>query len=136
MLGDGSGTNGGGIFGRFLNIENCQPEAASDVISGLATQDVGMYVCAKLGDSKLKTSEASYSVVFSNVDNFRLEVDDGDIISSVVIDPNGVKVRVKFGDSRLNRSRGTRLPHFVKNDNDDTGIRWSSHNHTTGNSKW
>ena len=31
-------------------------------------------------------------------------------------------VPVKFGDSRSNRSQGIRLPHFVKNnDNDDAG---------------
>ena len=40
---------------------------------------------------------------FSNVDNFRLEV-DSDVVSSVVKDPTGVKVPVKFGDSRSNRS--------------------------------
>ena len=39
---------------------------------------------------------------FSNVDNFRLEI-DSEVISGV--DPAGVDVPVKFGDSRSNRSR-------------------------------
>ena len=47
-----------GIFVRFLNFENCQPEVVHDVISGMADQDVGMDVCANFGDSGLKPSEA------------------------------------------------------------------------------
>ena len=57
---------------------------------------------------------------FSNVDNFRPEI-DSDIISIVVVDPTDVKAHVKFGDSRSNRSPGIRLPHFVTND--DAGQR-------------
>ena len=29
-----------GIFDRFLNFDNCQPEVVSDVISGMVDQDV------------------------------------------------------------------------------------------------
>ena len=50
-----------------------------------------------------------------------------DVISGVFVDPTGLKVRVKFSDSRLNRSRDIRLPHFVTNNDDVTGLRWSSH---------
>ena len=38
-----------------------------------------------------------------------------------------MKVSVKFGGSRSNRSRHTRLPHFVMNDDDDTGVARSLH---------
>ena len=55
---------GGGIFGRYLNFVNCQPDVVSDVISGLAVQLVGMDVCANSGDSRLKSSETSFSAVF------------------------------------------------------------------------
>ena len=48
----------------FLSFDNCRPEVVSDVISGLADQDVGMDVCANFRDSKLKPSEASFSVLF------------------------------------------------------------------------
>ena len=34
---------------------------------------------------------------FSNVDNFRPEVDCG-VISGMLVDPTSVKLRVKFGD--------------------------------------
>ena len=53
-----------GIFDRFLNFDNCQPEEVSDVISSMADQDVGMDVCANFGDSRLKPSEASFSALF------------------------------------------------------------------------
>ena len=37
---------GGGIFNRFFNFkDNCQPEVASDVISGMAFQYVSIYAC-------------------------------------------------------------------------------------------
>ena len=45
-----------GIFYWYLNLDNCQPEVGSDVISGMADQDVGMGICANFGDSKLKPS--------------------------------------------------------------------------------
>ena len=41
-----------GIFDRFLNFDNCQPKVVIDVISGMVEQDVGMNVCANLGDSR------------------------------------------------------------------------------------
>ena len=53
-----------GNFARFLDFDNCQPEGVSDVISGGADQDVGVYVCAKLGGSRLTPSEASFSAFF------------------------------------------------------------------------
>ena len=37
-----SETVGFGIFARFLNIDNCQPEVVSYVISGTTDQDIGM----------------------------------------------------------------------------------------------
>ena len=43
---------GGGSFDRFVNFDNCQPEVASDVISGTAIQNVGMDILANFGDSK------------------------------------------------------------------------------------
>ena len=51
-------------FRPFLNFDNCQPEAVSDVISGVVDQDVSVYVCAIFGDSRLKPSEASFSTHF------------------------------------------------------------------------
>ena len=54
----------GGIFDRFLNFDNCQPEPVSDVISGTAEQEDGMDVYANFGDSKLKPSEMSFSAIF------------------------------------------------------------------------
>ena len=36
--------------------------------------------------------------LFSNVDNFRPEI-DSDVISGVVIEPTGVNVRIKLGSS-------------------------------------
>ena len=53
-----------GGFNRFLNFDNYQPEASSDVISSTAVQYVGIYVRVKFGDSRLKSSEASSSAVF------------------------------------------------------------------------
>ena len=52
-----------GIFDRFLNIDDWQPEVVSDVISIRVDQDVGMDICANFGDSRLKPSEASFSAV-------------------------------------------------------------------------
>ena len=48
---------------------------------------------------------------FSEVDNFRPEVDT-DVISGVVVDAIRMKVCVKFGDSRSKLSRDIRLPHL------------------------
>ena len=55
---------GFGIFTRFLNCDNCQPEVVSNVISGTADQYVGMGVCANFGESRLKPAEASFSALF------------------------------------------------------------------------
>ena len=55
---------GCGIFDRFWNFDNCQPEAVSDVTSGMFDHDVRMDVCANLGDSRLKPTEASFSAPF------------------------------------------------------------------------
>ena len=35
---------GCGIFNLFLNLNNCQPEAVRNVVSGMVDQDVGMDV--------------------------------------------------------------------------------------------
>ena len=51
---------GCGIFDRFLTFDNCQPEVVRDAISDMVDQDVGMDVCAHLGDFRLKPSEASF----------------------------------------------------------------------------
>ena len=40
---------GGGIFNRFLNFDNCQPEVASDVISNVVVDPLGMDVRVKFG---------------------------------------------------------------------------------------
>ena len=48
----------------FLNFDNCQPAVVSDVISGKADEDVGLDVCGNFGDSRLKSSDASFSAVF------------------------------------------------------------------------
>ena len=53
-----------GIFDRILNFDNCQPKVASEVISGMVNQDVGMDVGANFGDFRLKSSEASFSALF------------------------------------------------------------------------
>ena len=54
----------GGIFDSSLNFDNCQPEVASDVIYGPAVQDDSMDICTYFGDSRLKTSEASFRPFF------------------------------------------------------------------------
>ena len=59
-----------GIFDCFLNFDNCQPEIASDVISGMAIHYVGVDVRVKLGDSRLKPSEASFSAIFRTTITF------------------------------------------------------------------
>ena len=88
----------------------------------MVDQDVGMDACANFGESRLKLSEASFWS-FSNVDDFRQEV-NSDVISSEFVDTTCVKVRVVFGISRSNRSRDIRLTHFVAtNNDDDTGRR-------------
>ena len=47
---------GSGIFYRFENFDNCQPEVASDAISSKTIQYVGVDACAKCGDSRLNGS--------------------------------------------------------------------------------
>ena len=65
---------------------------------------VGMDVCVKFGDSRLKLLEVSFlALFFWIVINFLLEVASDDI-SSVVADLTSMDVHVKFGDSRSNRS--------------------------------
>ena len=59
-----SETVGFGIFDRFLNFYNCQPEVVTNVISGRVDQDVGMDECANFADSRLKPSVASFSAHF------------------------------------------------------------------------
>ena len=44
-------------------------------MSGMAVQYVGTDICVKFGDSRLKPLEASFSAVFTNVDNFQPEVE-------------------------------------------------------------
>ena len=78
----------------FKNFDNCQPEVVSDVISVTADQDVGMDVCVNFGDSRLKPSEASFSVLFRTLITSDPK---SDVISGVVVDPTGVKVPLKFG---------------------------------------
>ena len=55
---------GFGIFANFWNFDNYHPEVVSDVISGMADQDVGLDVCANFDDYSLKSSEASFSALF------------------------------------------------------------------------
>ena len=99
-----------------MNLDNCQPEVVSDVISSTVNQDVGRDLCANFGDSRLKPSEASFSALFrTSITSDRKYI----VISDVVVDPAGVKFLVKFGDSRSNRSQDILQPHFVTNDDDD-----------------
>ena len=44
---------GGGIFGRFPNFNECRPEAAGDVTSGVPLTYVGKDVAGSFGESKL-----------------------------------------------------------------------------------
>ena len=60
-----------------------------------------------MGDSRLKSSEASFSA-----DNFRPEVAN-DVISGMIVDPTSLKVFERFGDSMSSRSRDIRLSHFA-----------------------
>ena len=46
---------GGGIFGRFSNIDECRSEVAGDVISGMAVDYVGLDVRATSGGSGLNS---------------------------------------------------------------------------------
>ena len=55
---------GCGIFDRFFNFNNCQPEVFSDVISGMVDQDVGVNVCANFGDSRFKPSGGQFRPLF------------------------------------------------------------------------
>ena len=41
---------GGVIFGHFSNVDNFQPEVASDVIPGTIVQPTGVKALVKLGD--------------------------------------------------------------------------------------
>ena len=43
---------GCGSFRRFSNLDKCRPEAANDVISGAAVDNVGMDVCVQFGYSR------------------------------------------------------------------------------------
>ena len=43
-------------FQPFLNFDKCRPEAAGDVISGMALDYVGVDVRATFGDYKLNQS--------------------------------------------------------------------------------
>ena len=79
-----------------------------------------------MGDSRLKPSEASFSVVLQT--SILPTFVGSDVISGVVVDRTGLKVPVQFVDSRSNRSSDKPLPHFVTNDNDgndndDAGVR-------------
>ena len=79
-------------FQPFLNFDNCQPEVVSDVISGIADQDVGMYVWANLGNSGLKPRRRHFRPFFERWKHpFRSRL-YSDVITSVVVDPTGVKV--------------------------------------------
>ena len=54
----------GWYFDHFWNVNNCQAEVASDVISSMAVQDFSMDVYVKFGYSRLKTSKASFWCIF------------------------------------------------------------------------
>ena len=45
-----------GIFDRYLNFDNCQPELVSDVISGAVVDLTGVKVPVKFGDSRSNRS--------------------------------------------------------------------------------
>ena len=45
-----------GIFDRYLNFDNCQPELVSDVISGAVVDPTGVKIRVKFGDSRSNRS--------------------------------------------------------------------------------
>ena len=45
-----------GIFDRFLNVDNFQPEVHSDVLSGMVVDPTGMKVPVNFGVSRSKCS--------------------------------------------------------------------------------
>ena len=49
---------------RFFSLQLPIGSTVSDVISGVANQDVGMDVFANFCDSRFKPSDASFSVLF------------------------------------------------------------------------
>ena len=93
---------GYGIFRRFSNIDKCGPEAAGDVISGMALDYVGTDVPASFGDSWLTSGKpirllvqpdtfVQYLITFCS----RPEA-DGDVISSAFVGPFVLDKCVKF----------------------------------------
>ena len=66
------------IFGRFSNLDKCQPEAVGDVISGTALDYVGTDIPASFGDYRLNSGRiirlfvrqnpfAHFCAVFNNI---------------------------------------------------------------------
>ena len=47
---------GGGIFGRFSNVNNFRPKVASDVLSSMVVEPTGTKAPVKLGDSRSNRS--------------------------------------------------------------------------------
>ena len=45
------------MFGRFSNFDNCRPEAAVDVMSGMAVEKFSTDERAKLGDFMLNSGQ-------------------------------------------------------------------------------
>ena len=48
---------GSGIFSLFANFDKCRSEVAGDVMSGMAVDYVGMYVCATFSESGLNSGQ-------------------------------------------------------------------------------
>ena len=101
-------------FGRFSNFDECRPEVAGDIESGVALGYVGMGVCEKFGYSMLNSGRTirlwpSVPVLRTCVQYFiafcsRLET-ASDVVSSKFVRPIIPDKPVKFRDPHLNRSR-------------------------------
>ena len=103
-----------GIFGRFSNLDKCQLEAAGDVISGKALDNVGTDDPAGFGDSRSNTGRIIFHS-FPTGHVLRTFVqylitccsrpeEAGDIICSKFVGPVVLDKLVTFHALSLNRS--------------------------------
>ena len=90
----------------FSNFDKCPPEAARDVVSGVAVNYVGMDVPAKFGDARLNSGRTRFTH-FCTVFNCLLQPTGraSDVICGIFGRPTVPDKRLTFRDPRLNRSR-------------------------------